>query len=338
MANDRQNSLAYERPAAGVPRWQFRLLFLLVLVNLVITIQTAYAPQVASQVKQRWAAWRAAQQTKATNQRAFAFVEPPTKVVWDDNPGTAAKLLASPGYRAMRVDALQNYPPLARWPRSAAAAVPPAVDTFHRLHFRNSFPNLAGQHVVEPDSVAAVMLHRMKTPGGEDRVVFVYVTGGSSLYSLQLIGPDGKYTSPSFGVPTDRPWEGVVTRHLRLRAVPCRVDADGTGVSTSSGDGAELLIHPAAGAAAVRRIQWSPPAGDRPEQVRLSGPGEFRFYAGQPDPSDPTHFTVGYDVDGAPGTIHGRLAPDGTIKLEPTTGRVVGSQWNFQDPGPTTKP
>ena len=38
--------LAYERPAASIPRWQFRLLFLLVLFNLVITIQSAYAPGV----------------------------------------------------------------------------------------------------------------------------------------------------------------------------------------------------------------------------------------------------------------------------------------------------
>lgn len=40
----------------------------------------------------------------------------------------------------------------------------------------------------------------------------------------------------------------------------------------------------------------APPAGSH-----------FRFYAGQPDPDDPTHFTIRYEMDGHPGTIDGWL-------------------------------
>lgn len=35
---------------------------------------------------------------------------------------------------------------------------------------------------------------------------------------------------------------------------------------------------------------------------------QVRVYNGQPDPSDPSHFTIGYKVDGQRGTIDGRLA------------------------------
>jgi hypothetical protein len=33
----------------------------------------------------------------------------------------------------------------------------------------------------------------------------------------------------------------------------------------------------------------------------------LRLFAGQPDPDDPTHFTIGYEYDGEPGTIDGYL-------------------------------
>ena len=37
------------------------------------------------------------------------------------------------------------------------------------------------------------------------------------------------------------------------------------------------------------------------------GNHSLRYYAGQPDPNDPTHFTFGYAIDGQRGTIDGRL-------------------------------
>ena len=58
----------------------------------------------------------------------------------------------------------------------------------------------------------------------------------------------------------------------------------------------------------------------------------FRFYAGQPDPSDRSRFTIDYDVDGKRGTIRGQLKNDGTVELKPTTGLTVGSRWNPSAP------
>ncbi|MDB5356793.1 MAG: hypothetical protein JWN24_3246 [Phycisphaerales bacterium] len=41
-----------------------------------------------------------------------------------------------------------------------------------------------------------------------------------------------------------------------------------------------------------------------------------RFFAGQPDPNDRAHFTVGYEINGQKGTIDGWLRNDETVKLD----------------------
>jgi hypothetical protein len=41
----------------------------------------------------------------------------------------------------------------------------------------------------------------------------------------------------------------------------------------------------------------------------------LRLYAGQPDPSDPSRFTIGYELDGEPGTIDGCVAASGSVHL-----------------------
>jgi hypothetical protein len=52
-------SLAYDRtPPPAIPRWQFRLLFALVMLNLAITIQSSYAPGTAAAAKRWWAEHR----------------------------------------------------------------------------------------------------------------------------------------------------------------------------------------------------------------------------------------------------------------------------------------
>ena len=43
----------------------------------------------------------------------------------------------------------------------------------------------------------------------------------------------------------------------------------------------------------------------------LAFKGNLRFYAGQPDPVDLSHFTIRYEIDGEPGIIEGWLTPKG---------------------------
>lgn len=97
-----------------------------------------------------------------------------------------------------------------------------------------------------------------------------------------------------------------------------------------------VTIHPRPHEPNQPKFSWTPPAGPEPEKITLLSPGVFRLYARQPDANDPSHVTVGYEVDGRAGTIHGRLRPDGWIDLEPTTGRTVGSQWLFAAEAPSS--
>ncbi|HEY8666588.1 MAG TPA: hypothetical protein VIL86_07990 [Tepidisphaeraceae bacterium] len=45
----------------------------------------------------------------------------------------------------------------------------------------------------------------------------------------------------------------------------------------------------------------------------------FRIFSGQPDRSDPSHFTITYDVDGKSETLDGWLTDDETVLLQPRT-------------------
>ena len=48
-------------------------------------------------------------------------------------------------------------------------------------------------------------------------------------------------------------------------------------------------------------------------------PGDrLRLYAGQPDPADPSRFTIDYDCNGVRGTLIGTLGPNDTVTLTPS--------------------
>ena len=65
----------------------------------------------------------------------------------------------------------------------------------------------------------------------------------------------------------------------------------------------------------------------------------LRFFAGQIDPGDESHFTIRYQADGRDGVIDGWLKDDG-LRLRPRE-----AQWSFESGqawrllhGPATKP
>jgi hypothetical protein len=93
-----------------------------------------------------------------------------------------------------------------------------------------------------------------------------------------------------------------------------------------------LVIH-SDDAPVTMRWHYTPPSSDGPARIRLEGRELFRFYAGKPDPADASRFTIDYDIDGKPGTIHGQLRDDGSLELKPTTGVTAGLRWYTQAPG-----
>lgn len=327
MAQHREErTLTYERPAGQfATRRQFRLVLLLLLLNLGITIQNAYWPGLLAAVKDSWSKYQQVRQARALQRQALNFAEPQGKVVWDENPQTAATLLANPSYGKIRVERVDQYPFLANWPRGARAVVPVAVQRFYSNDFHFDFPQRSGQVVVEPDECALILLHGFKTPAGQDRLVFVYVKGRLTLQSLEF--PDHRAKPP-----LHRPWSASVEKELVLVAGSCTPVEDGT-VTMVDGDVTSLLIYPGEDRQNVQ-FTWTPPKDGKPEQIRLDTGGRFRFYAGRPDPADHSQFSIDYDLDERRGTIYGRIKPDGSVEMKPDAGTVVGDRWYPGASGP----
>jgi hypothetical protein len=321
MAEGDTRSLSYERPPPSpVPRWQFRLLFLLVLLNLAITIQLAYAPGIATTFKQWWAERQATREIQAMQRQAWAWTEPAGKVAWDENPETAEKLLAGPGYKAVQAshNLVVNYPMFANWPRSAAAN-PPAVAG----QLLRSFPVSRNRAI--PDDFGFVFFARAEKSTAQERLVYVIVEGQTG---RSMMFPSGFHPAPQQrSMPRDE-FKATAVKDLSRVAVACTRAQGVDHPRVLADDAAVLTVRPGATDDWQTAVEWHPPSGAKPATVRLEPRDQFRIYAGQTDPADASHFTIDYEFDGAKGTIHGRLKDDGVVELKPESGTIVGEFWD----------
>jgi hypothetical protein len=77
------------------------------------------------------------------------------------------------------------------------------------------------------------------------------------------------------------------------------------------------------------RVTYTVSTENRPGAVLSGGEPQtlqrslLRILAGQPDPNDPTHFTIPYVLDGKPGVIDGFLRANGRVMLEPREGQFL---------------
>ena len=342
MPGDPKGPLPYENASAqGVSRRQFRWLFALVVLNLLLTLQGNFAPGVSTFFKQRWAQYQAERaqaaavaQAKALEQQALTWREPPDKVVWDEDLDTAAKRLAGQGYYPTKVEGLDYRQLLANWPRGAAAASPAFVDPVWAglSTYRHRFPWLSGEETIDRDQHALVFVHGLKTPSGETRLVFVHVEGQ---LTLRGPGPGEPRNPPDGQVQPGQSLRGRAEKRLRLVAHQCLPGGGAKPITLVNNGRSMLLIHPA-GQGLQFPWTWTPPGTGQAERFRIESPQAFRFYAGQPDPADPSHFTIDYDLNGKRGTLDGRLKPNGRLEFTASGGRVVGNRW-YPEP-PATQP
>jgi len=82
-------------------------------------------------------------------------------------------------------------------------------------------------------------------------------------------------------------------------------------------------------------VPWREPrvGGSQELTVRLNMLDRFTVYSGQADPTDESHFTISYTVNGEVGTIDGWLRDDDHIELRPRVGSVVHeNRWDYWDP------
>ena len=67
--------------------------------------------------------------------------------------------------------------------------------------------------------------------------------------------------------------------------------------------------------------------------LRADRPAEHnvRFYAGQLDPNDPSHFTIDYELNGVRNVIDGWLTDDDFLRIRPRGGKVAGGDWRIAE-------
>ena len=171
-----------------------------------------------------------------------------------------------------------------------------------------------------------VFLHALNTPAGKPRLVWVSVDVEQTLVEPSSNGVEGAEGSKTPSVlETTRRLNAHVfdpddLYKTTLTTIAFAEPPDGRSrVQFYAGDDGLLKAKP-----------WDPR-------------GLWRIFAGQPDPADPTHFTIPYDIDGKPGVIDGRLTDGDRLMLTPRAGRLErwwsgdAYSWNLTAPS-TTQP
>jgi hypothetical protein len=152
---------------------------------------------------------------------------------------------------------------------------------------------------------ALLFSHTLTSPGGNSRLVMLemevklaMVTAPKDEYRV-AINRQLKYLVCD---PAPSPRGGRVLRH-------------GPSLKIVQGDDRNVIP-----------IKWVDGA------LREARPKEqsLRFFAGQPDPSDPSHFTVEYEIFGLKDTIDGWLTDDDFLRIVPRGGKVDKGTWHIE--------
>jgi hypothetical protein len=291
-------SLEYKREPVVVGRVSvrgFRLLVALTLLNTTLLGASVLGPQLFPYASAQWQRWKAARAQEAARQAAAtierqsaAHTFAPNKVVYEEDPQRAAKLAAddSLGYRAiLRVG--PSTPP--GWSRPRQAVSPP---------YYNGTDG------------AVLFLHERTTPGGLRYVVSVHLVSQFQFSRVQQIDPPGG---------------GLVFRQKKRRHVLAEArivsgqELAAVGRESLQQRQVELVL-PDTQERAVARFSVEPSLDQTPA---IDYGNILRFFGGEPDTADPSHFTIAYQVDGRDGVMDGWLKDD-AIEMRPREG-----QWSF---------
>ena len=98
-----------------------------------------------------------------------------------------------------------------------------------------------------------------------------------------------------------------------------------------------VFFHPRVFAASVLRPGTQVRRNEDTIRIRLAPDERLRLYAGRPDPSDASRFTIECLIGGERGTIEGRLHADDVVTFRPVAGEALKQRWRTRDRS-TTKP
>jgi hypothetical protein len=234
---------------------------------------------------------------RQASDRLLSHTRPSEQAVYEEDPVAARKLLSSPGasgppeYRALSLSNIDS--------RYASSFQAPVIirDVSTMSPFdRNDNDRDRG----------ILFVHGLTSPAGNKRIVFLELkvdsTGGSPQRTK------------------GQQYEIRLERQLYYR-IFTPADASANRDPAVARDGPSLQVRTTGGD--VFPVRWV----DGVLRTDREPGKSLRFYGGQPDPKDPSHFTVDYEFDGQRGTIDGWLTDDDFLRIRPRGGEVDGGTW-----------
>jgi hypothetical protein len=320
--------LEYNNPP-GVTRRQMSLLLLFLAINTLLFAAFVCLPTASPYIKSLYEDWQRSRAEKKQKELLKSLVNnclthtlPPDQLVYAEPPDDATRLLTTHG-RARVVEGIarnsaNNSPgslthafALTGWrPPAFTGRGEPLTSLLNRLPNAPNFP-------AEFETDNTCFLHAVKNPSGKERLVWVSVSAKQA--------PVNDTRANEYAIQTRRRISAQVMD-------PNDLDRrTGTSISfqESPGDRSTITLSRA------------------PDNTYLPGRftprGLWRIRAAQPDPADPTHFTIPYDIDGQPGTIDANLNDGDRLRFTPRTGRLLawtsGNEYTWElNPNPTTRP
>ena len=342
---------------------RFRMLMGLTLLNTLMIAALFVGPYLMPFVRQKWQQFQVAREMERERQRLAAIERqclthsaPPDKVVYEEDPAEAERLLAATGggyesvmpglgggkrfhapRRVLRGES-DDLPAPPGYQPPVRAAVPQYVNDFVDVAGGFSVGGGGGGlfgGVSHQSDAALLFLHERKAPNGDRLLVEVWLEPGIEFGSNRTI-VDG-VTFQMFGMMKRR---RLFARAWTIPAAP--------GTPQTVHAWTVLLVLPDVAVEDVAQARISgrlpedaPDAGeDDDAEVSTTMPAvpikygsRLRVFAGQPDPKDEGRFTIDYELDGRRGTIDGRLRGDRVV-LRPRDGRRASAETVQKIPNP----
>jgi hypothetical protein len=318
-------------PAGRVSVRGFRLLLALTLVNTTLLGASVMGPQLFPFLRGQWRQWRENRERRraeeltrvaflATRKQCLAYAPPAGAVVYDEDPAEASRILRDGVAGFSRAMAINEDAPRG-WVPPVQAVIPKSFTDFQSWVFSR-----APRGWTEP----LLFLHERTAPGGKKYLVAV---------QLSL-----RFDFNRRSEPDERSGQLVliygVDKHRTLTAGAWPADGDDSQpfhAKAKSFEREYRLLLPDSASHQIARWPTSPGAEAVVPQVDYGN--VLRVFAGQPDPNDPSRFTIPYKLAGRDGVIDGFLKDDG-LHLRPREGEWTfdaGEVWKLP-PGPVTRP
>ena len=310
---------------------QFNFLLLLVFLHLILFAAFVCLPAASPAVKKAWADWQAKRQTQkdaaiaqANLQKVLTFSMPDKTLVYAEAPEDTAKLLTS----TARIRALSPVPPMDQ--RSAQLLEVELVNIVKSTQWQ---PPVM---LTRPDVLTAwgptlparvrglgsaeaptLLLHRMKTPAGQERLVCVWLNVRQQAHVMAAEGD----VQP-IEIETLRDFRVQVLDHTSTIPAVSTVMTISDPPEARSRILAKLLPRASGTRAGAARSA----AENRIVDVQLQWGRRWRVFPGKVDPGDPTRLTIPIEIDGKLLSIEGKLNDGDRLMLTPTTGKLLSWQ------------